>query len=93
MKTHTTNYTNTFIEVADDCPAALGEIPPIKGNVKTIANIEYDMIKNHPYQYTSDEVLFHVFAERNDLTKKRDARSQKRFFFQRTALFPRFSFN
>ena len=35
MKTHSTNYTNTFIEVSDDCPAAKGEVPPIKGEANS----------------------------------------------------------
>lgn len=30
MKTHATNYKNTFIEVAEDCPVKAAEIPPIK---------------------------------------------------------------
>jgi hypothetical protein len=33
-KQHTTNYTNTFIEVAEDCPAAMAEVPKSKGSVK-----------------------------------------------------------
>jgi Family of unknown function (DUF6157) len=44
MKTHSTNYLNTFIEVADDCPASIGEIPPTKGDNKTVANIQFEMI-------------------------------------------------
>jgi len=28
MKTHSTNYFNTFIQVAEDCPAQRGEAPP-----------------------------------------------------------------
>jgi hypothetical protein len=27
---HTTNYLNTFIEVAEDCPVKAAEIPPVK---------------------------------------------------------------
>ena len=67
MKTHTTNYFNTFIEVAEDCPAKAGEIPPVKDNSKTVANIQFDMVYDSPYKYTSDDVLFQVYAEKNDL--------------------------
>src|SRR3546814_4633419 len=28
MKVHTTNYQDIFIRLAEDCPAAAGEIPP-----------------------------------------------------------------
>lgn len=69
MKTHTANYENTFIAVADDCPAAVGETPPIKGDKKSVANIQFEMISEHPYQFTSDDVLFQVYAVRHDLTE------------------------
>lgn len=64
MKTHSTNYANTFIEVAEDCPAIKGEIPPLKGSKKTVANLQFEILHKHPYKYTSDEVLFNVFALR-----------------------------
>jgi len=67
MTTHTTNYFNTFIEVAEDCPLSEAEIPPLKGNDKTVANLQYEMLISHPYQYTSDDVLFSIYASRNKL--------------------------
>ena len=63
---HTTNYTNAFIEVADDCKTAVGIAPPEKQE-KTIASMHYEMIHDHPYQYTSDEVVFAVYATKNRL--------------------------
>ena len=69
MKIHTTNYENTFVAIADDCPATSGQVPPIKGDAKSIANIQFEIIKNNPYKFTSDDVLFQVFAERKDLTQ------------------------
>jgi len=34
MKTHTANYLDTFITVADDCPAVAGEMgSPVYGNL------------------------------------------------------------
>lgn len=70
MKTHTTNYQNTFIAIADDCTAVAGEMPPIKGDKKTVANLQFELVYKHPYKYTSDEVLFQIYAERNDLAKE-----------------------
>lgn len=61
---HTTNYHNTFIEVAEDCKADKGEMPPQRGEKKTVANLQFDMLYDNPYQYTSDDVLFGVFAIR-----------------------------
>ena len=66
---HTTNYFNTFIEVAEDCPSQQGEMPPIKGDRKTVANLQFEMLYEHPYQFTSDEVLFGVFAIRKEFVK------------------------
>jgi hypothetical protein len=38
MKLHTTNYKNTFIEIATDSPTTKGEIPPTKGDNRIAAN-------------------------------------------------------
>lgn len=91
MKTHTTNYENAFIEVAEDCPAQSGEVPPQKGDAKTVANLQFDLLHKHPYKYTSDDVIFQVYADRNDLTKKEYKEAREAFFFERAALSPHLS--
>lgn len=80
MKVHTTNYANTFIEIAEDCPATSGEIPPTKGDAKTVANIQFEMLSKHPYKFTSDDIIFQVFADRNDLTKSEYKAAREQFF-------------
>lgn len=80
MKTHTTNYQDTFIEIAEDCAVESGEVPPVKGDTKTVANLQFDMVHKHPYTYTSDDVLFQVYADRNDLTKKEYREAREKFF-------------
>jgi hypothetical protein len=80
MKLHTTNYIDTFIAIADDSPTAAGEIPPVKGYTKTVANIQFEIISKHPYKFTSDDVLFQVFAERNDLTKSEYKEAREKYF-------------
>lgn len=80
MKTHTTNYHNTFIAVADDCSALEGEIPPMKGDVRSVAYIQYEILKQNPYKYTSDDVLFQVFAERKDLTASELKEAREEYF-------------
>ena len=87
MKVHTTNFENTFIEVADDCPATGGEIPPMKGDAKTVAGIQYEMISRNPYKFTSDDVLFKVFAERKDLTESELGRSPETVFLKRPGMY------
>ncbi|TAE83235.1 MAG: hypothetical protein EAY81_08605 [Bacteroidetes bacterium] len=79
-KIHTTNYFNTFIVIADDCPTNQGEVPPTKGDAKTAANIQFELIAKNPYRYTSDEVLFQVYATKNDLTPKQHAAAKDAFF-------------
>lgn len=80
MKVHTTNYKDTFIEVADDCPTTVGEIPPAKGDTKTVANIQFDILSRNPYKFTSDDILFKVYAERNNLDKDELQKAREQFF-------------
>jgi Family of unknown function (DUF6157) len=80
MKTHTTNYTNTFIEVAEDCPVKEGEIPPVKGDKQSIANMQFDMISRNPYKYTSDDVIFYCHATKNEIPKTGLKAEREAFF-------------
>lgn len=80
MKVHTTNYTDTFITVAEDCPVKRGEIPPVKGDAKTIANLQFELIIENPYKFTSNDVLFEVYAIRNDIKKGELKKAREQFF-------------
>jgi hypothetical protein len=82
MKKHTTNYKSTFIEIAEDSSVKKGEMPPIKGDKKTVANLQFDMLYENPYKYTSDEVLFGVFALRKKFTKE-ELEEQKEHYFSK----------
>jgi hypothetical protein len=80
MKIHTTNYSNTFILVADDSAATVGSIPPLKGNDYTVAGLQFEMIANHPYEFTSDELMFAVFARRKELVESELHDARKLYF-------------
>ncbi len=80
MKIHSTNYENTFIQIAEDCPVKEGQEPPKKGNKKSIANYQYEMLKDNPYKYTSDDVFFTVFATRKEIDKKDWETKRQKFF-------------
>lgn len=80
MKIHTTNYINGFIEIADDCPVKTGEMPPVKGDKRTVANYQFDMLYDHPYKYTSDDLLFTIHALRNDIPKNQWKEARAEFF-------------
>jgi hypothetical protein len=79
---HTTNYFNVFIAVADDCPVAVAEVPPQKKAEKTAASLQYEMIKNHPYKYTSDDVLFQAYAAKNNVSET-NRKTEKQAFFSK----------
>ncbi len=80
MKVHSTNYQNTFIKVSEDCPAPNGVVPPTKGETKSVASMQFDLVSKNPYKFTSDDVLFQVFADRNDLTQDEYLEARERFF-------------
>lgn len=77
---HSTNYYNTFIEIAEDCKAEKGEMPPIRGEKKTVANLQFDMLYENPYKYTSDDVLFGVFAIRKEFENGELDKQRKHYF-------------
>ncbi len=87
MKVHTTNYVNTFIVIAEDCSATKGEIPAEKKGQKTLVGLAFEMISKNPYRYNSDDVLFSIFAQRNDLTKDELEEARMHFFSKGQACF------
>ncbi len=86
MKTHSTNYFDTFIEVAEDTKVEIGTKPPTKDK-KTIAEMQYEMIAKNPYKHTSDDVFFQVFADRKDLMKSEYKQAREQFFSKGQACF------
>ena len=76
---HTTNYRNTLITVSPDTSADQARIPDRPG---TIAALQYELLANHPYAMTSDDLIFEVHAIRSgiDEAKRQEARTQ---FFSR----------
>lgn len=86
-KLYTTNYYNTFIEVAEDTKATCGTKPIPKGDTKTVAELQYDLIINNPYKFTSDDVIFLVYAIRNDLTEQEYEEAKLTFFSKGQACF------
>ncbi len=77
-----TNYFSTFIEIAEDCPTTIGEIPPVKGDKKSVANLQFEMLYEPPYEFTSDDILFSVFATRKEIPQE-DLEEQRELFFSK----------
>lgn len=79
MSAHSTNYAETFIEVAEDCPVDHGVEPPEKA-VPTVAMLHFDFIASQPYTRTSDDVVFETYARRNNIPDDDRDAARKRFF-------------
>ncbi len=75
-----TNYSGTFIQVADDCPVQGPEQPPAGANAPTVPALQYALISEHPYEFTSDDVLFEVYATRNSISSGAKAEARAAFF-------------
>jgi hypothetical protein len=79
-KIHTTNYFDTFIEVAEDTKVTCGTVPSSKGDNKTVAELQYELMVKNPYKFTSDDIFFQVYAIRNDLTTQEYEEARKILF-------------
>ncbi|WP_308796263.1 DUF6157 family protein [Agromyces silvae] len=75
-----TNYTGTFIQVADDCPVETASAPPVSGKALTVAALQYALISAHPYEFTSDDVLFEVYATRQSIPFEDRTAAREAFF-------------
>lgn len=75
-----TNYVETFIRVAEDCPVDVGEQPPQNGKAPSIAALQYALIADHPYQFTSDDILFEVHATRHAIPTEARHAAREAFF-------------
>lgn len=77
-----TNYTETFIQVAEDCPTQVAQEPPAgpAGKPPTIALLQYRILSERPYELTSDDLLFEVHAIRQGVEpQEREARREALF--------------
>jgi hypothetical protein len=73
------NYYDTLVEVADDCPATVAEVPQVRGGRKTKAGIEYELLAEHPYTYTEEDIAFEVYAVLHETPKASRPPERKKF--------------
>ncbi|MDO5739047.1 MAG: DUF6157 family protein [Ornithinimicrobium sp.] len=75
---HSTNYVNTLITVAPDTKAVEATQPPAgKGSV---AELQFEMMHGHDYEFTSDDVIFSVFADRRSIAADDRKPAREEFF-------------
>jgi hypothetical protein len=92
------NYYDTFITVSLDCPTDIGQVPPDKKNRKIKPAIEFELIANHPYVYTQEELLYQVHIRHKEIpteelsvkgTQIRDEFFQKPMPCMRASMLPK----
>lgn len=76
----TTNYTDTFIRVARDCPVQEAQVPPAGKAQATVAQLQHELLVDAPYTMTSDDLLFEVQAIRQDIAQEARTEARQRFF-------------
>ena len=74
------DYADTFIAVADDCPAESGTAPPPGRGGPSVAARTYELIAGAPYRYTSGDVLFTVHADRAGIPDDERAEARRAFY-------------
>ncbi len=73
------NYFDTLIEVADDCPAKIAQVPQARGGKKTKAVIAYEILVKHPYSHTEEDIAFETYAVLHDIPKDIWPKERKKF--------------
>ncbi|MDO9398319.1 MAG: DUF6157 family protein [Herbiconiux sp.] len=76
----TTDYFDTFIGVAPDSPAVAPTPPPLNPEKPTVAALQFELIAEHPYELTSDDVIFTVHATRAGIAPGDLEAERERFF-------------
>lgn len=88
MKVHTTNAHDLFVTVADDCPVREAQVPPQSPDKPdSAARLQYDWLIDAPYRYSSDDVLFGIFALRQGIPMLEKPSARELFFSKGQACF------
>lgn len=74
------DYFDTFIAAADDCRAVKGTPPPVKEDNPSVAVRTYWMISAHPYEFTSGDVIFTVYADRHGIAESERPEVRAEFY-------------
>lgn len=74
------DYTNTFIAQAPDAAAATGSSPPVNDAAPSVAARTFAMIAEHPYGFTSGDVIFTVWADRRGIPDADRAQAREEFY-------------
>ncbi|MGC5325391.1 DUF6157 family protein [Brevibacillus sp. SYSU BS000544] len=64
------SYLDTFIQVAPDCPVTSSVIPAARNEKKPMHVIQYELLAQHPYEYTHEDLLFEVHIRRKEFSRE-----------------------
>ena len=70
------NYRGTFIQIADDSFVREGAVPAAKGERKTVALLQYELLSENPYAHTQEEVLFEANLRHKGLAPDEQSRAE-----------------
>jgi hypothetical protein len=73
------NYYDTLVAVADDCPVSAAQVPHARGGRKTKAVVEYELLVEHPYTYTEEDIAFEVYAVLHGIPRAKRLTERKKF--------------
>ena len=59
---------NTFVLVAPDCPVEEGIVPASRSGTQTVAELQYQLLSQHPYRYTLEDLILEVHLQRLGLS-------------------------
>jgi hypothetical protein len=74
------DYVDTFIAVADDSTATKGTVPPDAAGNPSVAASTFQRVAEHPYRFTSGDVIFAVFADRRGVPEPERAAARDEFY-------------
>ena len=75
---HTTNYVDTVITPPADTRATAASAPP--AGKRTVAELQFERLFGHDYEWTSDELLFDVHCERKGIEEPNRDPAREEFF-------------
>ncbi|MBO0992854.1 DUF6157 family protein [Bacillus sp. SD088] len=81
------SYQNTFITISEDSGVTEPIVPVPRNNKPTIASIEYDLMEDHPYEYTEADVQFKTYLIKNQVDSDKLDELREQFFAKSKACF------
>ncbi|MVZ90729.1 hypothetical protein GQF49_09630 [Microbacter sp. ANSKLAB05] len=75
---HTTHYADTLILPSPDTKAVAATAPPTGRG--TVAELQYERLSGRDYSWTSDDLIFDVHCQREDIAEADRAAERERFF-------------